>query len=211
MTTPRSLGQRLVTAADLAGTFVFAVEGAMVAVRGDLDFFGVIVLSFATAVGGGIIRDVLLGDTPPAALRTWHYAAIAGIGGAIGFLLFWDLHRVPPWIIIGLDAAGLSLFAVAGTGKALDHRMQPVVAVLLGTITGVGGGTIRDMLLATVPVVLRADVYATAAMAGAVVMVAGRALRWPVPLAGSLGAVVCFTLRVVAVWQGWSLPHVALP
>jgi len=202
---------RLIEIADLAGTFLFAAEGAMAAIRGDLDFFGVMVLSFATAVGGGMMRDVLLGATPPAALRDWRYGAIAFAAGVATFVLYSRAGAIPDWLIVSLDAAGLALFAVAGTEKALSHGMHPFIAVLLGTITGVGGGTIRDVLLVQVPVVLRADIYATAAMAGAVVMVCGRALRWPAPLAAGLGGIVCFGLRMLAVWQHWSLPHASAP
>jgi uncharacterized membrane protein YeiH len=207
----RSSTTRLIEIADLAGTSVFAAEGAMTAIRGDLDFFGVMVLSFITAVGGGIMRDVLLGATPPAALRDWRYGGIAFTAGIVTFLLYWRASAIPGWLIVGLDAAGLALFAVAGTEKALSHDMHPFVAVLLGTITGVGGGTIRDVLLAQVPLILRADIYATAALAGAAVLVSGRALRWPAPLAAGLGGIVCFGLRVLAVWQHWSLPHAGAP
>lgn len=207
----RGPAARVIEVADLAGTLLFAAEGAMTAIRGNLDVFGVMVLSFATAVGGGIMRDLLLGATPPAALRDWRYGAIAFTAGAATFLLYWQAHAIPTWPIIGLDAAGLALFAVAGTEKALSHNMHPFIAVLLGTITGVGGGTIRDVLLAQVPVVLRADFYATAAMAGAVVVVCGRALRWPAPLAAGLGGIVCFGLRMLAVSQHWSLPHAGAP
>jgi uncharacterized membrane protein YeiH len=199
---------RLIDIADLVGAFVFAAEGALTAIRGDLDFFGVMVLSFVTAVGGGIVRDVLLDATPPAALRDWRYGTIAFAAGAATFVLYWWTTAVPGWLIVSLDAAGLALFAIAGTEKALSYGMHPFVAVLLGTITGVGGGTIRDVLLAQVPVVLRADIYAAPAMAGAAVMVTGRALRWPAPIAAGLGGAVCFGLRMVSVWQHWSLPHV---
>jgi uncharacterized membrane protein YeiH len=111
--------------------------------------------------------------------------------------------------MIVLDAAGPALFAVAGTQKALIYKMHPFVAILLGTITGVGGGTIRDMFLAHVPIVLRADVYATAAMAGSPAMIVGRRLGLPPALAAILGGVVCFGLRLVSVWQHWNLPKVA--
>jgi uncharacterized membrane protein YeiH len=197
----------LIDIADLVGTFVFAAEGARTAIRGNLDFFGVMVLSFVTAVGGGIIRDVLLGATPPSALRDWRYGTIAFVAGAATFVQYWRATVVPVRLVVSLDAAGPALFAIAGTEKALSHGMHPFIAVLLGTITGVGGGTIRDVLLAQVPVVLRADLYATAAMAGAVVLVSGRALRWPAPVAASLGGFVCFGLRLVSVWRHWSLPH----
>ena len=111
--------------------------------------------------------------------------------------------------MIVLDAAGLALFAVAGTQKALIYKMHPFIAVLLGTITGVGGGTIRDMFLARIPTVLRADVYATAAMAGSAVMIFSRRLGLPPTLAAVLEGVVCFGLRLVSVRQHWNLPRVA--
>jgi uncharacterized membrane protein YeiH len=198
---------RLIDIADLLGTFVFATEGALTAIRANLDFFGVMVLSFVTAVGGGIIRDVLLGATPPSALRDWRYGTIASAAGAATLVLYWRATAMAVCLIVSLDAAGPALFAIAGTEKALSHGMHPFIAVPLGTITGAGGGTIRDVLLAQVPVVLRADIYATAAMAGAVVLVSGGALRWPAPVAASLGGFVCFGLRIVSVWQRWSLPH----
>jgi uncharacterized membrane protein YeiH len=121
------------------------------------------------------------------------------------------VQRIPTPVIVGLDAAGLALFAVAGAEKALDYDINPFLAVLMGGITGVGGGTVRDVLLAQVPAVLRADVYAVAALAGAAVLVAGLKLGGPRILMAILGAVVCFGLRVVAVWQHWNLPRVMAP
>lgn len=114
-------------------------------------------------------------------------------------------------MILVLDAAGLSLFAVAGTEKALLYEMHPFIAILLGTITGVGGGTVRDIFLARVPNVLRADIYATAAMAGAAVMIASRKLRLSPTWAAVLGGTFCFVLRLVSVWRGWNLPKVMTP
>jgi uncharacterized membrane protein YeiH len=198
----------LLLTVDLAGTFVFALEGAMTAIRFQLDFFGVMVLSFATALAGGVIRDLLIGAIPPASLRDWRYAATAFGAGAGVFFFHHFLLQVPYPVIVGLDAAGLGLFAMAGTAKALDYKMHPFIAVLMGTITGVGGGTVRDIFLAHVPSVLQSDVYATAALAGAVVMVAARKAGLSPPWAAAIGGVFCFALRVVSVWQHWSLPRV---
>ena len=199
---------RVLFAADIAGTLVFAIEGAVAAVRGNLDLMGLMVLAFATALGGGIIRDLLLGDTPPASLRDWRYGATAFAGAAMVFFLHRPVERHMNGEILILDAAGLSLFAIVGTRKALAFGMHPLVAVLLGTITGVGGGTVRDVLLAQVPTVLRSDVYATAALAGAIVMTftyrSGLAQAW----AATLGGLACFGLRVLSVWQHWNLPRV---
>lgn len=202
---------RLLLAVDLTGTFVFALEGAMTAIQFELDFFGVMVLSFATALAGGVIRDLLIGAVPPASLRDWRYAATAFTAGAGVFFFHHYLLQIPNPMIIALDAAGLSLFAMAGTEKALDYKMHPFIAVLMGTITGVGGGTVRDIFLAHVPSVLQSDVYATAAMAGAVVMLLGRKAGLSPAKAAALGGIACFTLRVVSVWQHWSLPRVTSP
>jgi uncharacterized membrane protein YeiH len=156
------------------------------------------VLAFATALGGGIIRDLLIGAVPPNSLRDWRYSAVVFTGAAIVFFLHRFLQGIPNGVMIVLDAAGLALFAVAGTQKALIYKMHPFIAILLGTITGVGGGTIRDMFLARIPTVLRADVYATAAMAGSAAMIVGRKLGLPPTLSAILGGVVCFGLRLAA-------------
>ena len=197
--------QTLVRVADLAGTFVFAFQGALAAIAGHLDLFGDMVLAFCTALGGGVIRDVLMGDLPPSALRGWSYPCTAFLAGALVFALEPYL-QVPRQLLVTLDAGGLALFAVAGTEKALDARIHPLSAVLLGTITAVGGGTIRDLLLTQVPAILRIDVYATAAMAGAIVLVVARRLGLSRTLAAVLGGLVCFVLRMVAVSQHWQLP-----
>lgn len=198
---------RLLLVADLAGTFVFAAEGALVAVTAGLDLFGVMVLAFATAVGGGIVRDLLIGAAPPQALRDWRYAVTAFGAAAVVFFFSRNATQIPISLILTLDAAGLALFAVAGTEKALTYRMPPFIAMLLGTITAVGGGTIRDILLARIPVVLRADVYATAAFLGAAVLVGALRLGLSQAVAGISGGVVCFLLRLVSVWQHWNLPQ----
>jgi len=199
---------RLLVAVDFAGTFVFAAEGALTAISADLDLFGVMVLAFATALGGGIIRDLLLGDTPPQALRDWRYAAVSVSAAILVFLSSRFATGFWPGLIIALDAAGLALFSVAGTEKALAWRMQPFIAILLGTITGVGGGTVRDVLLARVPVVLRAEVYATAALAGSVAMIGARKSGLSQTLAGVCGGLVCFVLRMASVWGQWNLPRI---
>ena len=201
--------EKLLFAVDLAGTLLFAIEGATAAIIGNLDLLGLMVLAFATALGGGIIRDLLIGAVPPNSLRDWRYSAVVFTGAAIVFFLHRFVQGIPNGVMIVLDAAGLALFAVAGTQKALIYKMHPFIAILLGTITGVGGGTIRDMFLARVPNVLRADVYATAAMAGSGAMILGRRVGLPPTLAAILGGVVCFGLRLVSVWQHWNLPRVA--
>lgn len=181
--------ERLLFVADIAGTIVFAVEGAMAAVNANLDLIGIMTLAFCTALGGGIIRDVLLGALPPASLRDWRYPTIVLSAAVLVFFLHRGVRIIPVPYIQVLDAAGLAIFAIAGTEKAMLHKMNPLVAVLLGTITGVGGGTIRDVLVNQVPNVLRFEVYATAALVGSICMIAatktdggaGRCLPLPRP------------------------------
>jgi uncharacterized membrane protein YeiH len=201
---------RLLLIADWIGTLVFAVEGALAAIAGEMDLLGLMVLAFATALGGGIIRDLLLGDIPPNSIRDWRYSVVAFAGGAAAFLFYHSVRQVPMPVIIDLDAAGLSLFAVSGASKALDFKLHPLLAVLMGGITGVGGGTVRDVFLAKIPTVLRADVYATAALAGAAVMVVGCKLnlsrRWMMICGGA----VCFGLRLLSVHEHWNLPRIDL-
>jgi uncharacterized membrane protein YeiH len=203
--------RKLLLVADLAGTLLFGIEGATAAVNGDLDFLGLMVLAFATALAGGIFRDLLIGAVPPASLRDWRYPATAFAGGAVVFFLHHFLQRIPAPIMIDLDALALALFAVAGTEKALQYKLSPFIAALLGTVTAVGGGTVRDIFLAQVPRVLNVDIYATAALVGAAVMVACRKAKVPPVWSALLGGSVCFLLRIVSVWQHWNLPKVANP
>jgi len=199
--------ERLLVAADIAGTLVFAVEGAMAAVNGNLDLIGIMTLAFCTALGGGIIRDTLLGALPPASLRDWRYPTIVLSAAVLVFFLHAGVRAVPILYIQVLDAAGLAIFAIAGTEKALLHKMNPLVAVLLGTITGVGGGTIRDVLLNQVPTVLRFEVYASAALLGSICMIVATKVRVPSTWAGTLGGALCFLLRVVSLVRHWNVPR----
>ena len=197
-------------ALDLAGTFAFALNGALTAVRiAHLDVVGVITLGVITAVGGGIIRDVLLGALPPATFVDWRYLAVAAAGGVIAFLFSRGLTRFNRPIDV-LDAAGLGLFAVTGAGKALELGMGPLQAVLLGAVTGVGGGTLRDVLVRQVPSVLSSGLYAIPALVGAALVVAAASggvrevLDVPVAL---VAAVVVFGIRVVGLHLGIDAPR----
>jgi uncharacterized membrane protein YeiH len=195
-------------AVDLAGAFVFALSGAAAGVKRRLDLFGVLVLSFAAANSGGIARDVLIGAIPPAAISDWRYLAVSLLAGVSTFLWLPRIERLRSPVLL-FDAAGLALFAVSGASKALAAGLDPVMAALLGWLTGIGGGMARDMLLAEIPVVLRAELYALAALAGAAVVVAGSILHLPPALSQPLGAVLCFGLRVMAIRYGWRLPIAA--
>jgi uncharacterized membrane protein YeiH len=190
---------------DLGGTFVFALSGATVAVKHRLDLFGVLVLSFAAGNSGGIARDVMIGVVPPAAISDWRYIAVSILAGLITFFWYRIINRLSSPVLV-FDADGLSLFAVSGAGKALAFHAGPVAATLLGMLTGIGGGMVRDVLVREIPTVLRTELYAVAALIGAAVVVIGRMLHLPSAAAAVAGTVLCFGLRFMAMRRGWQLP-----
>lgn len=195
----------LLVAFDLGGTFVFALSGAMAGVKHRLDLFGVLVLAFAAGNSGGIARDVMIGAVPPAAIRDWRYIAISILAGVITFYWHRTINRLSSPVLV-FDAAGLALFAVSGAGKALAFGAGPVAATLLGMLTGIGGGMVRDLLVVEIPTVLRTELYAVAALIGAAVVVLGRMLHIPASAAAITGALLCFGLRFIAMRRGWHLP-----
>lgn len=190
---------------DLGGTFVFALSGATAGVRHRLDLFGVLVLSFAAGNSGGIARDVMIGAVPPAAISDWRYIAVSMLAGLITFYWYRIINRLSSPVLV-FDAAGLALFAVAGAGKALAFHAGPVAATLLGMLTGIGGGMVRDVLVSEIPTVLRTELYAVAALIGSAIMVAGRMLHLPSFIAAITGALLCFVVRIAAMRHGWQLP-----
>ena len=193
---------------DLAGTFVFALSGAVAGVRHRLDVFGVLVLSFAAANTGGITRDVLIGAIPPGAISDWCFLGVSLVAGLITFCFPFAITQLWSPVLL-FDAAGLALFAVSGAHKALAYGLNPVMATLLGMLTGIGGGMARDILLAEIPTVLRADLYAVAALAGAAIVVIANMLQLPSGVAALVGATLCFGHRVMAIKYGWRLPIAA--
>jgi uncharacterized membrane protein YeiH len=190
---------------DLMGTFVFAISGAAAGVKSRLDVFGVSVLAFVAGNAGGMTRDVLLGSVPPAAISDWRYVAVSLVAGVTTFLWYPNVKRVQHVVML-FDAAGLGIFAVSGAQKALAYGVNPLAAVLLGMLTGIGGGMARDLLVKRVPVVLRTDVYAIAALAGAAIVVAGHLLHWPPTATTISGAMLCVVMRLIALRRGWNLP-----
>ncbi len=197
--------QTLVLILDLGGTFVFALAGATAAARRQLDVFGVLVDAFATACTGGIARDLLIGAVPPAAIDDWRYLATSLIAGTIAFRWHAQIEYMAHPVRV-FDAAGLALFAVAGAQKAIAFDLSPVMCALLGMLTGIGGGIVRDVLLMQIPTVLRSDLYAVAALAGAALVVLADLLGLPAYVAAIGGAGLCFTLRVIAIHRNWHLP-----
>jgi uncharacterized membrane protein YeiH len=200
----------LVLALDLVGTFVFALSGAVAGVERRLDLFGVLVLSFVAGNSGGVFRDLLIGAVPPAAISDWRYLAVSLFAGVLTFFWYPAINRLHSSVLI-FDGAGLALFCVSGAQKAIVFGLDPVMAALLGMLTGVGGGMTRDVLLSDVPVVLRSDIYAIAALAGAAVVVIGDGLGLPSAATTCSGAALCFALRLAAIRHGWHLPIARAP
>jgi len=190
---------------DLGGTFVFAISGAVAAVNRRLDIFGILVLSFVAGNFGGIGRDVLIGAIPPAALTDARYLLVSVLAGLITFFSYAGVNRLRNPVLL-FDAIGLSFFAVAGAQKAIAFGLSPVMSALLGMLTGIGGGMMRDVLLTEIPQVLRSDLYAVAALAGASVVVIGDMLGLPYGASALAGGALCFGLRFMAIKHNWHLP-----
>lgn len=195
---------------DLLGTFVFAVAGAAAAAQKRLDLFGILVLAFVAGNFGGLSRDLLIGAVPPNALADWRYVVVSVVAGLLTFKFFGHVGRLRSPVLI-FDAAGLALFAVIGTQKALAFGLNPLGAALLGMLSGIGGGITRDLLLNRIPIVLRSELYAVAALAGAAVVAIGHALGLPETVMAVAGAAVCFGLRLFAIRKRWALPTVRPP
>jgi uncharacterized membrane protein YeiH len=190
---------------DLLGTFVFALSGAVSGVKHRLDIFGVLVLSFTAANVGGITRDLLIGAVPPPGIADWRYVVAALAAGLFTFYGGTIVERLWNSVLL-FDAMGLGLFAVTGASKALAFHLAPLTAILLGMLTAVGGGVARDLLVSEVPAVLRADLYAVAALLGATVVVTGRALGIAADVVNIVGAALCIGLRITAMRRRWQLP-----
>jgi uncharacterized membrane protein YeiH len=191
---------------DLAGTFAFAISGATAAKERGLDLFGICAIAFIVACGGGIIRDLCIGAIPPAGLTNWHYLVAAIIAAGLTAGTFSIVQRLNRPVLV-FDAVGLSLFAITGAQKALAYGHNGEVAVLLGITTAVGGGVLRDVLLNRIPVILEKEIYASAALVGAVIVVLGNDLKWITSdWASIIGLITCFTLRILALHYHWNLP-----
>ncbi len=197
----------LLVVLDLTGTFAFALNGALTALRAArLDIVGVVTLGMITALGGGTIRDVLLDSLPPATFVDWRYLAVAACGGLVAFLFGRHLQRLNTPITV-LDAGGLSLFAVTGASKAIELGFGPAQAVLVGAITAVGGGTLRDVLIRRIPFVLTSELYAIPALIGATALVVLGLFEATVSFAAIAGAALCFVIRMVGVRFGLHAPY----
>ena len=191
--------------ADLVGIFVFAISGALVAVRREMDVFGVLVLAGTTGLGGGFLRDVLIDATPPAALADWRYLLVPVTAGLLTFAFHPAVGRMERMVNV-FDAFGLGLFCATGALKALAYGLGPVPAALMGMVTGIGGGMARDVLAQRLPIVFRGELYATPALAGAAVAVVGARLELPTLVVAVAGAGLCTVWRLLAMWRRWQAP-----
>jgi len=201
----RGFDPTLLLVLNLVGTFVFGLSGGMAGVRKQLDLFGAVVLAVVVGIAGGTIRDLLIG-VPPATFRDWRYLAVAGGAGVVTSLAHPTINRLQR-PIDALDAGGLALFCVTGAATALAHRLGVAESVILGAITGIGGGMVRDVLVGEIPTVLRGGLYAIPALVGAGIVVAAyragdHTVTFPI-----VGAGVCFLMRMAGLRYGLGLPR----
>lgn len=196
----------LFTFLELAGVFAFAISGAVAARNRGLDWFGVIVIAFAVACGGGVLRDLCIGAVPPSGLTDWRYLAVTIVAAVMTTVAYgWVVKLTHPVTIF--DSLGLGLFAVTGAQKSLFFGHNAELAVLLGMVTGVGGGVIRDVLLNRVPVILQREIYASAALVAATIEVTGALYDW-FPIGRTwIALLTCFVLRYLSLRYKWSLPR----
>lgn len=190
---------------DLIGTFVFGLSGGVLAVRRNLDLFGVIVLASAAATAGGAIRDMAIGAQPAAVLQDEWYLLMALAAGIVAFVAHRTIEKLNKPVML-LDAVGLGVFAVSGAQKALLFDLGPAAACLIGVLTAVGGGVVRDLLVADVPRVLREEIYAVAAIVGSILVVAGNHFDWPPLLTAGVAFVATFSIRLLSVRYGLRMP-----
>jgi uncharacterized membrane protein YeiH len=195
----------LLIALELIGIAAFAASGAVAAVRARLDVFGVIVLAMTTALGGGVIRDVLLGVHPPSSLLKWPYLLVSA---ATGLVVFWFHPQVAKLrrAVLLFDAIGLGLFVTAGTDTALSLGVPAYTACLVGMTSGIGGSALRDILLREIPLVLRREIYAVAALAGCGIVALGNSLGLAGGPVALVASVLVVTVRVLALWRRWNAP-----
>ena len=195
---------------DLFGTAVFAISGVWVACRKDMDLFGALVLAFVTAVGGGTIRDVLLSATPVFWIKDTLYLLVI-LATVMFAIIVREWHERSKWIMQVSDALGLAVFVVIGVTKSLSYGVEPMVAIMMGVLTGCGGGVIRDMLAGEVPMVLRKEIYASAAMVGGAVLVFLEPLIQNIDITSLIAATTVLVLRLLALYKDLSLPSFSLP
>jgi uncharacterized membrane protein YeiH len=197
----------MIDALEVVGVFAFAISGAFLAVRRGFDLVGIVVLAILTAIGGGVLRDVVIGDTPPAAFTEWPYFAAPLVAAGITFLFHPAVGRLMPTVLV-FDAAGLGLFTVVGTAKALDYGLSPLPAAALGVTSGVGGGLLRDIVARETPVLVdpTSTLYAIPATLGALAVAIAWELEAYTDVFAAGTAVAIVLVRLLAMWRGWHAP-----
>ncbi|MDH6283377.1 putative membrane protein YeiH [Rhodococcus sp. LBL1] len=195
---------------ELVGIVAFSASGALVGVSKRFDIFGVVVVGVFTGIGGGIVRDLLLGIHPPTSLTSWPLFGTAAATSAIVFFVHSALGRLRREILV-LDALGMGLFASTGATIALEAGAGPLASALIGATAAIGGGILRDVLVNEVPLLLHRDLYAIPALLGSALVVAGTSVGMTYNAVLVLGTVVATTLRLVAMWRRWSLPGPRIP
>lgn len=190
---------------DIVGIAVFAVAGALTGIEKKLDIFGVVFLAGVTALGGGFMRDVLLGAAPVAGLEDWRYIVTPAAVGLIVFYIHPAVSKLRRALLL-VDAAGMGLFAVAGARKAIDFGLGPMGSCVIGMITAIGGGLLRDVLVREIPSILHKEIYATAALLGSIVVVTGDRINFNNIATAVIAIAAAFTIRVLSVWRKWSAP-----
>lgn len=189
---------------DLIGTVVFAITGALAAKEHKMDVFGMFILAFVTGVGGGTLRDMMIGSTPVFWMKNPFYILMIVLGVVLPIVF----KKMSEWkkSILFFDAIGLGVFTVIGVEKGIDFRLHPVIAVALGAVTGCFGGLIRDILRNQIPAVLHKEIYATASLTGGIMFFVLNYLGFHSDLVAVLTAFIVFIIRVLALKYRWELP-----
>jgi uncharacterized membrane protein YeiH len=202
------LNAQLETVLDLVGTFVFGLSGASLGARKRFDIVGLAVLAEVTAIGGGVVRDVVIGAHPPAAFQNVVYFLLPGAAAVLVFFFYPQINRVKKAVLV-TDAGGLGLYCVAGTAKALAFGLSPVPAVALGVVSAVGGGMMRDVLAGEIPIVFRRDneLYLVPALLGATIVVLTVSFHVYGGVAALASVCTAIGLRLLALWRGWRAPR----
>jgi len=193
------------TVLDLIGTFAFAISGAVAARQKRLDLFGIAAVAFLVACGGGIVRDVCIGATPPAGLSNWRYLAVSLAACAVSIAAYAPVRRLRHPVLL-FDAIGLGVFAVSGAQKSLMYGHSAELAILMGMVSAVGGGVLRDVLLSRVPAILDREIYASAALLGAAIEVGLSVAGWSSVWTAASAVIACAALRLASLYFGWRLP-----
>lgn len=190
---------------DVLGTIAFAVSGVYAALEKKLDLFGVIIIAFVTAIGGGTIRDMLIGDLPVAWIRSTHYTVIILVTAIIVILFRRSIRNFKKTLLV-FDSLGLGFFTILGLQKGIAFDLHPIVCVALGTITGCFGGVVRDMLLNNIPIIFHKEIYASACIAGGTVFFVLKSLHFNEELNETVSIAVIFAIRMLAIRYDWELP-----